>query len=113
MRRSSIDERAAAQAVELVRALRDQLQEMTYHLAWLERQDVIGLNGRASAIRCEAAALRLDISEAQFFIDRLQRRYLNSDGTPRTAPTARSPNVRGPPFPVRKRDHGKRRGTRS
>ncbi len=75
MRRYSMDERAAPQAVELARALRDQLHEMTYHLAWLERQDVIGLNGRASAIGAEAAALRLDISEAQFFIDRLQRRY--------------------------------------
>ena len=68
---SSIDQRSAAQAVELVRALRDRLYEMTRRLAWLERQGVTGTNGRASAIRCEAAALRLDISEAQFFIDRL------------------------------------------
>jgi hypothetical protein len=69
-----------AQAVELVRALRQQLHEMTYRLTWLEsHQDVTGTNGQASAIRCEAAALRLDISEAQFFIDRLQRRYLSGD----------------------------------
>jgi hypothetical protein len=29
---------------------------MTHRLAWLERQDVTGRNGRASAIRREAAA---------------------------------------------------------
>jgi hypothetical protein len=81
---SSIDQRSAAQAVELVRALRDQLYEMTRRLAWLERQGVTGTNGRASAIRCEAAALRLDINEAQILIDRLQRRYLNSDGHAQT-----------------------------
>jgi hypothetical protein len=66
--------------MELVRALRDQLHEMTHRLAWLEPQDVTGTNGQPLAIRREAAALRLDISEAQFLIDRLQRRYLNSDG---------------------------------
>ena len=75
-----MDRRDAAQAVELVRALRDQLHEMTHRLAWLERQDFTGRNGGASAIRCEAAALRLDISEAEILIDRLQRRYLNGDG---------------------------------
>jgi hypothetical protein len=65
---SSMDQRDAAQAVELVRALCDQLHKMTRELAWLERQDVTGRNRRASAIRREAAALRLDISEAQFLI---------------------------------------------
>jgi hypothetical protein len=30
-------------------------------------------------MRLEAAALRRDIQEAQFLIDRLQRRYLNGD----------------------------------
>jgi hypothetical protein len=68
-----------AQAVELVRALRHELHEMTTQLAWVERQDVPGRNGRA-AMRLEAAALRRDIKEAQFLIDRLQRRYLNGDG---------------------------------
>jgi hypothetical protein len=72
-----------AQAVELVRALCQQLPEMTYRLVWLEGQDVPGMNGQASAIRCEAAALRLDISEAQFLIDRLERRYLSGDELPR------------------------------
>jgi hypothetical protein len=60
-----------AQAAELVRALRDQLHEMTHELVRLERQDVTGTSSRASAIRCEAAALRLDISKAQILIDRL------------------------------------------
>jgi hypothetical protein len=69
-----------AQALHLVRALRDQLHQMTRELVRLERQDVTGTNGRASAIRCEAAALRRDINEAQILIDRLQRRYLNDDG---------------------------------
>ncbi len=36
-------------------------------------------NSRASAIRSEAAELRRDINEAKGFIDRLRRRYLNSD----------------------------------
>ncbi len=74
-----MDEVDAAQAVELIRALRDQLHQMTHQLAWLDRQDVTGTNSRATAIRPEAAALRRDINEAKVFIDRLQRRYLNSD----------------------------------
>jgi hypothetical protein len=77
---SSAVGREVAQAVYLVRALRDQLHEMTRELVRLERQDVAGTNGRPSAIRCEAAALRRDINEAQILIDRLQRRYLNDDG---------------------------------
>ena len=76
-----MDEHDAAQAVELVRALCDQLHEMTRQLSRIERQGVIGTNGRASAtIRREAAALRRDISKAQFLIDRLERRYLNRGG---------------------------------
>jgi hypothetical protein len=70
----------AAQAVQLVRALRHQLHCMTTQLAWVERQDVTGRNGRVCAMRLEAAALRRDIKEAQFLIDRLQRRWLNGDG---------------------------------
>ena len=71
--------REAAQALELVRALRHQLYEMTKRLAWVERQDVTGRNGRACALRLEAAKLRRDIKEAQALIDRLQRRYPNGD----------------------------------
>jgi hypothetical protein len=69
----------AAQALELVRALRGQLHKMTAQLAWVIRQDVTGTNGRACAMRLEAAALRRDIRQAQLHIDRLQRRYLNDD----------------------------------
>ena len=66
-----------AQAVELIRALRCLLREMTVHLAWLEDHDVVtASNGRPSAIPVDAAALRRDIQEAQAHIDRLQRRYL-------------------------------------
>ena len=74
-----MDEVDAAQAVELIRALRDQLHHMTHQLARLDRQDATGTSSRASAIRCEAAALRRDINEAKVFIDLLQRRYLSSD----------------------------------
>jgi len=65
----------AAQAAELVRALCDQLREMTHHLAWVDGRDVPGANGHA--MRLAAAALRRDIAEAQMHIDRLQRRYLS------------------------------------
>ncbi|MGO9926309.1 MAG: hypothetical protein ACLPLP_09255 [Mycobacterium sp.] len=75
-----MDECAAAQAVELIRALRDQLHDMTQHLARLERQGATARNGQASAIRSETAALRRDINEAQILVGRLQRRYLNRDG---------------------------------
>jgi hypothetical protein len=71
---------ATAQAVELVRALRHQLHEMTAQLAWVERQDVTPTNGSSHA-RCawKQAARRRDIREAQVLIDRLQRRYLSGD----------------------------------
>jgi hypothetical protein len=70
---------ATSQAVELVRALRHQLREMTDQLACVERQDVTRINGRACAMRLEAAALRRDIRGAQVLIDRLRRRYLSVD----------------------------------
>ena len=69
----------AAQAVEFLRALRVQLLEMTGQLACIERQRVTGRNGRACAMRLEAAALRRDIQEAQFLIDRLQHCYLGGN----------------------------------
>ena len=72
-----------AQALKLVRALRASTgSEMTTQLVWVERQDVTRRNGRACAMRLEAAALRRDIQEAQVLIDRLQRRYLS--GAPHT-----------------------------
>jgi hypothetical protein len=87
-----MDDVDAAQAMELIRALRDQLHRMTHQLARLDHQDVTGTHSRASAIRSEAAALRRDINEAKVFIDRLQRRYLNSDAhTPRRVPDTKRP----------------------
>jgi hypothetical protein len=71
-----------AQAVELIRALRQQLHEMTTRLARMERQGAADGNERARATWLKAAALRIDITEAQVHIDRLQRRYLNGNGSP-------------------------------
>ena len=79
----------AAQAVELVRALCDQLREMTHHLVWVDGRDVPGANGHR--MRLEAAALRRDIAEAQRHIDRLQRRYLSGDGRIQQLPAAGQP----------------------
>jgi hypothetical protein len=59
----------AAQAVELIRALCDAIDEMTRRLAWLESRGA----------QLEAAALRQDVNDAQTHINRLQRRYLNGD----------------------------------
>lgn len=59
----------AAQAVELVRALCEVVDEMTRRLTWQEDRGA----------RPEAAALRRDIDEAQAHINRLQRRYLRGD----------------------------------
>ena len=75
-----MDTHDAAQALELVRALRHQLHEMTIKLTWLERQAANSSTDRSSAIRSEAAALRRDIDEAQIYVSRLQRRYLNVNG---------------------------------
>ena len=91
--------REVAQARELVRAVRHELHEMTTELAWVERQEVTGRNGRACAMRMNAAALRRDIQEARALIDRLQRRYLSGDeriqqrpaGRQRRAPLDREP----------------------
>ena len=91
-------ERDAAQAMELVRALRDQLREMTHRLVQLECQDVTGTNSRASAIRCEAAAL-LDISEAQFLIERPMRLYLLGNGHAQPRRPAEQPRRSSARFP--------------
>jgi hypothetical protein len=78
-----------AQAMEFIRTLRVQLLEMTRQLTWIERQDVTGRNARAYAMRAEASALRRDIKQAQALIDRLQRRYPNSDERTQQHPTGR------------------------
>jgi hypothetical protein len=90
---SSSAERSAAQAVKLVRALCDQLHEMTRELARLERQGVTATSRRASAIRQAAAALRRDINEAQILIDRLERRYVNGDKRTQQRPPRRQPRT--------------------
>ena len=88
-----------AQAVQLVRALRDAIDEMTHRLAWLESRD----DSHAHAIRLEAAALRRDIYEAQRHIDRLEHHYYLSQTTARhlhPAPgvsAAAEPVIRPPP----------------
>ena len=64
----------ATQAVELGRALRLQLHQMTTRLVWVESQDVTVGNGRARAVRSEGAALRRDIRQAEILIDELERR---------------------------------------
>jgi Tfp pilus assembly protein PilO len=74
-----------AQAAEFIRALKQQLHEMTARLARLERQAV------TDALRLEAAALSRDIQEAQFMIDGLRRRYLSGDQRTRQHPVGRRP----------------------
>ena len=71
-----------------MRALCDQLHDMTRQLARLERRGVASKNGQGMAARYEAAALRRDIHEAQRLIDRLERRYLNGNGHARPPRTA-------------------------
>jgi hypothetical protein len=85
-----------AQAQELVRALRHQLQEMTTQLAWVERQDVTGRNGRVCAMYVEASALRPDIEEAQLLIDRLTLTGLRAQFMPNrhAGPVSRSASPR-------------------
>lgn len=72
-----MDDPSRAQAIELIRALRDEMREMTVRLAWLESRHATSYNGRVSEMRRDAATLRSDIQEAQYHIDRLQRRYLS------------------------------------
>jgi hypothetical protein len=55
----------------------------------VERQDVTGTNGRACAMRMEAAAPRRDIQEAQRLTDRLKHRYLNGDEQMQQRPPVR------------------------
>jgi hypothetical protein len=96
---SSMGRYEVAQALELVRALRHQLHEMTTQLARVERQGV-GRSGRACAMRLEATALRRDIREAEALIDRLNRRYGGRDpevhglaGTVATEPGRPNPRL--------------------
>ena len=85
----------AAQAAQLVRALCDQLREMTTQLAWADSRDVPGPHGHAT--RVDAAALRRDIAEAQLHIDRLRHRYLLGDERPHQRPTGAPPRIMAEP----------------
>ena len=82
-----------AQAVQFIRALRHELDEMTTRLVWVERQGVTARNGRACAMRMEASALRRDIKQAQALIDRLQHRYLSGDEQIQERPPVRQPRA--------------------
>ena len=62
-------ERDAAQAAELIRALRELRDKMIDRMTWLEKHD------RQS----DAAALRRHVNEAQAHITHLHRRYLGRD----------------------------------
>jgi hypothetical protein len=75
-----MDQRDAAGATDLVRALRERLHEMTCRLARVERQGRPGTNSPGSALESEAAKLQRDISAAQILVNRLERLYLNSSG---------------------------------
>ena len=69
--------------MELIRALRAKLDEMTVQLAVIEDQAVTTTSASmASALRLEAVALRRDIAEALVLIIRLQRRYPNVEQRP-------------------------------
>lgn len=75
-----MDQRDAAQAIELVRALRERLHEMTCRLVRLERQGLSGRDSPRSAILSEATEPRREISGAQILVNRLERNYLNGNG---------------------------------
>jgi hypothetical protein len=64
-----MDERDAAQAAVLIRALSDVRDEMISRMTRLERHGA----------QSEAAALRRDVNEAQAHIIGLQLRYLGGD----------------------------------
>ena len=70
----------AAQARQLIGALRDQLREMAPRLARAERE-ANGGHIRARARRLEAAALRRDVSQAQLLIERMHKRFPGIEGT--------------------------------
>jgi hypothetical protein len=62
-------ERDAAQAAELIRALRELRDKMIDRMTWLEKHD------RQS----DAVALRRDVDKAQAHITHLHRHYLGRD----------------------------------
>ena len=75
-----MEQRDAAQAIELVRALRERLHEMTCRLVRVERQGLAGRDSPPSALLSQAAELRRDVGRAQILVNRLERNYLNGNG---------------------------------
>lgn len=63
-----------AQARELLRALMEQIHDMTERLARVDR-NTYDHTGRSQAMRREASALRRDIAYAEYLIDQMRRRY--------------------------------------
>jgi hypothetical protein len=86
--------RDAEQAFELIRALREQVHEMTTQLNSLERRGPMNSISRAATVRSEIAALRRDINQAQMFISRLKRRYLPDNRDGHTSRPAQPPQAR-------------------
>jgi len=78
-----------AQAQIFITALRDQLRDMAPRLARAESEAAYGHTGQA-----EAAALRRDVSQAQFLIGQLLRRFPGID-TAILAPVAADNPARG------------------
>jgi hypothetical protein len=62
-------ERDAAQAAELIRALRELRDKMIDRMTWLEKHDR----------QKDAARLRRDVNDAQAHITHLHRHYLGRD----------------------------------
>ncbi|BCZ22279.1 hypothetical protein MYSE111917_11405 [Mycobacterium senriense] len=86
--------RQIAQAVEFVRALHVQLQELNDKLASIERQIGTASNARARALRIEATTLRRDIREAQSLVEQLERCYLGGNSVDPARPAARQRQAR-------------------
>jgi hypothetical protein len=69
----------AAQARELLDALLEHVREITPRLVRAEQEGVHGDTSRSRAIRRVAGELRRDVSQAEFLIARLRRRYPGVD----------------------------------
>lgn len=83
-----------AQAVEFVRVLRVQLQELNDKLASIERRIKTASNARARALRIEATTLRRDIREAESLVEQLERCYLGGNAVDPARPAARQRQAR-------------------
>lgn len=79
-----------AQALALIRALREHVDEMRAQLAFVERKGAAAKSSSmVSATRLEAAALRRDMNEAQALIDQLRSHYMTGDDRTERRPPQR------------------------